>query len=79
VVLGLGAKVLEDALLPVTLHQVPVFYLSLADGVGDRVGVLQAIKKKNSTESKIEHTPTKLCCLQKDYSRTWLAMASSPM
>ena len=39
VVLGLGAEVLEDGLLPVLLHVGPVVDLAVTDGVGDLVGL----------------------------------------
>ena len=32
-ILGLGSEVFEDALLPESLHQVPVFYHAVTDGV----------------------------------------------
>lgn len=45
VILGLAAEVLEDALLPVPLHLIPVLNLTMANRVVDRVrlGVLQRL------------------------------------
>ena len=40
VVFWFTAQILEHALLPVALHQIPVFDLAVAHGILDRVGLL---------------------------------------
>lgn len=56
VVLGLTPQVLEDGLFPVPLHQIPVLDLTLADGVGETVGLLVGDSLITNEEIEVFHS-----------------------
>jgi len=55
VVLGLAPQVLEDSLLPKPLHQIPVLNLTLADRVGQTVGLLVGHSLVSNVEIEVLH------------------------
>jgi hypothetical protein len=58
VVFGLRSQILEDALLPVPLHLVPVFNHTVLDRVVDGVGL--AVGKRLVTDEEVEVLDTTL-------------------